>query len=292
MDEDSQNLVGNQVLDDSVISVDNRVPRNTMSCNKQSLVTALSVFVALLIVGQAVTVYFLTQQQDKINTLDLTTKHLKLQDMIKKLPGSPSSASKSKLKMASIDIPLMVRDPNQPIPISTQALKGLAEASNMVEDAVHYILRKGKPFRYFPSFNGTVLDNMKELRKNLGDEEWMVFSSWMEQWFLFYLVQNTKAPKTTPTPRENLFTGAPVMSECQLRASGRTQPGTFQPQCDENGDYESQQCWRATGYCWCVYKNGTEVPETRSRAKLDCSKFNLFDESNIGSTALNYYENE
>ncbi|KAM8971890.1 HLA class II histocompatibility antigen gamma chain [Pelodytes ibericus] len=271
MAEESQTLVDNQIPEE-VVNVDSREPRNTITCNKGSMMTALSVFVALLIAGQAVTVYFLTQQQSKINDMDKLTTDLKLQNLIKKLPGSPQTPHKHKMKMASVDIvPLMLHDTNQPLPKSTEELKNIAKDTNKVEDAVHYILRKGRPFKTYPSFNGTILENLMELRNTLTDEEWLVFSAWMQQWFLFHLVQNIKTPETTPVPPRAFNTGAPVMSQCQLQASIQIQPGVFKPQCDEYGDFTPMQCWRSTGFCWCVYKNGTEIPQTRTRAKLDCS---------------------
>ncbi|KAI3363049.1 hypothetical protein L3Q82_011712, partial [Scortum barcoo] len=40
--------------------------------------------------------------------------------------------------------------------------------------------------------------------------------------------------------------------------------GHYSPTCDENGAYESMQCHSRTGYCWCVDRNGQEIPGTRS----------------------------
>lgn len=149
-------------------------------------------------------------------------------------------------------------------------------ASNSVEDAVQYILQMGNPLRKYPSFNGTILDNLRKLRRNLSYQEWMVFDSWLQQWYLFYLVQSTNGPQPTSIPNDddNTVTGSPLMTQCQMRSQLHVMPGAFVPQCDENGDFKPMQCWRSTGYCWCVYRNGTEVEGTRSRAKVDCSVIN------------------
>ncbi|KAA8584008.1 nidogen-1 [Etheostoma spectabile] len=41
--------------------------------------------------------------------------------------------------------------------------------------------------------------------------------------------------------------------------------GQYIPTCDENGAYEPMQCHGSTGHCWCVDRNGQEIPGTRSR---------------------------
>uniref|UniRef100_A0A3Q3QA25 Nidogen 1a n=1 Tax=Monopterus albus TaxID=43700 RepID=A0A3Q3QA25_MONAL len=40
--------------------------------------------------------------------------------------------------------------------------------------------------------------------------------------------------------------------------------GQYIPTCDENGAYEPMQCHSSTGHCWCVDRNGQEIPGTRS----------------------------
>ena len=40
--------------------------------------------------------------------------------------------------------------------------------------------------------------------------------------------------------------------------------GQYIPTCDENGAYEPLQCHDSTGHCWCVERNGQEIPGTRS----------------------------
>ncbi|XP_077324427.1 HLA class II histocompatibility antigen gamma chain isoform X1 [Lithobates pipiens] len=314
MADESQNLVPNE---ETMVETGERQSR-TLTCNKSTAMPVLFVFVGLLIAGQAVSVYFITQQQSTIKGLSETTTALKLKDMIKNLPGSsPYQKNAQKLKIATFNIPLAFSDTDG----SPQNLEAIAEESNKIEDAVKYMLLRTNPLRKYPTLNGTMLDNLRKLKKNLSDQEWMVFDAWMQQWYLFYLVQNSETPMPTPaqnpetpmpTPAptgvgdllemwkendhlaerslsENLVyastsystdtepsiidespSGASVMSECMTRASMQALPGAYVPQCDENGDYKSKQCWRSTGYCWCAYKNGTEIPETRSRAKIDC----------------------
>ncbi|XP_040200966.1 HLA class II histocompatibility antigen gamma chain isoform X2 [Rana temporaria] len=268
MADESQNLVQNE---ETVVETGERQSR-TLTCNKSTVVPVLFIFVGLLIAGQAVSVYFIAQQHSTIKGLSETTTALKLKDMIKNLPGSsPYQQNRQKLKIATFNIPLAFSDTDG----SPQNLEAIAEESNKIEDAVKYMLLRTNPLRKYQTLNGTILDNMRKLKKTLSDQEWMVFDAWMQQWYLFYLVQNPetpttpaqdpKTPKPTPAP-----TGASVMSECMMRASMHALPGAYIPQCDETGDYKPEQCWRSTGYCWCAYKNGTEIPGTRSRAKIDC----------------------
>ncbi|XP_069001154.1 nidogen-1 [Embiotoca jacksoni] len=41
--------------------------------------------------------------------------------------------------------------------------------------------------------------------------------------------------------------------------------GQYVPTCDGNGNYEATQCHDSTGRCWCVDRNGQEIPGTSSR---------------------------
>ena len=41
-------------------------------------------------------------------------------------------------------------------------------------------------------------------------------------------------------------------------------PGAYVPQCDENGEYKPLQFSASTGYSWCVARDGTEIPGSRT----------------------------
>jgi len=40
--------------------------------------------------------------------------------------------------------------------------------------------------------------------------------------------------------------------------------GAYVPQCDENGEYKPLQFSASTGYSWCVARDGTEIPGSRT----------------------------
>ncbi|KAG9350557.1 hypothetical protein JZ751_026923 [Albula glossodonta] len=41
-------------------------------------------------------------------------------------------------------------------------------------------------------------------------------------------------------------------------------PGLYVPTCDAHGNWESMQCHGSIGQCWCVDRNGREIPGTRT----------------------------
>ena len=41
--------------------------------------------------------------------------------------------------------------------------------------------------------------------------------------------------------------------------------------CRPDGSFESIQCHDATGYCWCVDRNGNELAGTRQWGKPNCT---------------------
>ena len=48
-------------------------------------------------------------------------------------------------------------------------------------------------------------------------------------------------------------------------------PGHLIPRCKADGSYEERQCLQSTVECWCVDRNGNELPGTRSKEMHDCS---------------------
>jgi len=58
----------------------------------------------------------------------------------------------------------------------------------------------------------------------------------------------------------------PTPTRCeQLRDARWSYPGAYRPQCTESGDFAPMQCHAGTGECWCVQRDGQEIPGTIRR---------------------------
>ncbi|XP_036444467.1 CD74 molecule, major histocompatibility complex, class II invariant chain b [Colossoma macropomum] len=79
-------------------------------------------------------------------------------------------------------------------------------------------------------------------------------------------VTEKKAP-STPAPKKEL-------TQCQQEATGLVdvRMHSYKPTCDENGDYEPQQCWDAANKCWCVDKSGAMLENSMADGPADCGK--------------------
>uniref|UniRef100_A0A8B9M805 CD74 molecule n=1 Tax=Accipiter nisus TaxID=211598 RepID=A0A8B9M805_9AVES len=235
----------------------------SMSCRsawgRKAALSTLSILVALLIAGQAVTVYFVYQQSGQISKLTKTSQTLQLEALQRKLPASAKPVSKMRM---NLDMPLAMRV----LPLApSEERMNMAPPSNKTEDQVKHLLLQADPRKMFPELKDNLMDNLKSLKKTMTDADWKSFESWMHKWLLFEMAKNPKPEDRKAIPAEK------VQTKCQAEANfGGVQPGRFRPQCDENGDYLPKQCNAATGYCWCSYKNGTRIEGTATRKKLDC----------------------
>ncbi|KAF7704087.1 hypothetical protein HF521_021159 [Silurus meridionalis] len=74
--------------------------------------------------------------------------------------------------------------------------------------------------------------------------------------------------RTPPgTPPVNCETPERPKTQCERHKASvqdRGVPGAFLPDCDEEGQYRSQQCHGSTGHCWCVDSSGQEIAGTRT----------------------------
>ncbi|KAJ7316394.1 hypothetical protein JRQ81_002556 [Phrynocephalus forsythii] len=236
------------------------------SCSPKVVYSALSILAALLIVGQAATVFFVYHHQDRITKLSKDTTELKLEALTHKLSQNSQAANKMKMPMVNM-IPLAMRD--------EESLEYEAKLTNSTEDQVKRVLLRENPMRRFPELSSSFMENMGHLRKQMTYEDWKAFETWLHKWLLFQMAQNQM-------PEEK------VKTKCQQEECEKgIHLGRFCAQCDENGDYLPKQCHHSTGYCWCVYKNGTMIEGTKVRGPLDCTaKANIMDAENVTSSGL------
>uniref|UniRef100_A0AAR2M633 Thyroglobulin type-1 domain-containing protein n=1 Tax=Pygocentrus nattereri TaxID=42514 RepID=A0AAR2M633_PYGNA len=71
-------------------------------------------------------------------------------------------------------------------------------------------------------------------------------------------------------PEKKIFPSE--LTPCQQEAAGLVHVPlrSYKPSCDENGDYEAQQCWQAANKCWCVDKSGAMLRDSMVDGPADC----------------------
>jgi len=75
--------------------------------------------------------------------------------------------------------------------------------------------------------------------------------------------------------------GAQELTACQKAAEAAggesAPPGAYVPQCDKAGQYIPLQFHASSGHSWCVRRDGTEIPGTRTppgnKPVPDCAVF-------------------
>ncbi|NXE86751.1 HG2A protein, partial [Menura novaehollandiae] len=164
---------------------------------RKAAFSTLSILVALLIAGQAVTVYFVYQQSGQISKLTKTSQNLQLEALQRKLPASAKPVNK--MKMAMANTPLVMRVlPSAPL----GDLLVKAPASNKTEDQVKHLLLQADPSKMFPELKDNLMDNLKSLKSTMTYADWKSFESWMHKWLLFEMAKNPKSEERKAIPAE------------------------------------------------------------------------------------------
>ncbi|KAL8212073.1 UNVERIFIED_CONTAM: hypothetical protein K2H54_036416 [Gekko kuhli] len=229
------------------------------SSSRRAAYSIFTTLAVLLFAGQAVTVYFVYQHEHKISKLTTTAQNLQLESLAKNLPHKSKSPGQMNIPLVN-----MMALPMRDLSNTTESPEDETQLSNKTEDMVKRLLLMGNPTRKFPKLEKAFMDNMLQLRKTMDYSDWNSFEIWMHKWLLFQMAQ-TKQPEEVAAVK--------VQTKCQAEASFKgILPGKFRPECDENGDYLPRQCNYGTGFCWCAYKNGTEIEGTKTRKPLDCTE--------------------
>ncbi|KAM6469322.1 HLA class II histocompatibility antigen gamma chain isoform 1-T1 [Liasis olivaceus] len=226
------------------------------SCSRGTAYTVFSLLGVLLLAGQAVTVYFVYQHDNQISKLTKSTQQLKLDS----LTSSISKNVKSSPKMAIANVmPLALNEP--------EFLKMESQLTNSTEDQVKRMLLRENPTRTFPELKSNFLENMGQLKIRMTYNDWKDFETWMHKWLIFQMAQKQNSEEK-------------VKTKCQEEECGKgVHPGRFCAKCDEKGDYLPRQCRASSGYCWCVYKNGTMIEGSKIRGRPDCA--GILDPENV-----------
>ncbi|NXI94918.1 HG2A protein, partial [Psophia crepitans] len=164
---------------------------------RKAALSTLSILVALLIAGQAVTIYFVYQQSGQISKLTKTSQTLQLEALQRKLPASAKPVSK--MKMAMVNMPMAMKV----LPLAPSVGNmDMAPPSNRTEDQVKHVLLQGDPRKKFPELKDNLMDNLKNLKNTMTDTDWKAFESWMQKWLLFEMAKNPKQEERKAIPPE------------------------------------------------------------------------------------------
>ncbi|NXY02393.1 HG2A protein, partial [Pteruthius melanotis] len=162
---------------------------------RKAAFSTLSILVALLIAGQAVTIYFVYQQSGQISKLTKTSQNLQLEALQRKLPASAKPVNK--MKMAISNTP-RVMSVLHPVPFEDLS----APLSNKTEDQVKHLLLQADPSKMFPELKNNLMDNLKRLRSTMTHADWKAFEAWMHKWLLFEMAKNPKSEDRKAIPAE------------------------------------------------------------------------------------------
>ncbi|NWI64365.1 HG2A protein, partial [Todus mexicanus] len=164
---------------------------------RKAAFSTLSILVALLIVGQAVTVYFIYQQSGQISKLTKTSQTLQLEALQRKLPANAKPVKK--MKMAMVNTPLVMKV----LPLApSQSFTSPTPRFSLRCLTMVVTLQKADPSKMFPELKGNLMDNVKSLKKTMTDLDWKSFESWLYKWVLFEMAKNPKSEEQKAIPAE------------------------------------------------------------------------------------------
>ncbi|XP_015731217.1 HLA class II histocompatibility antigen gamma chain isoform X3 [Coturnix japonica] len=178
---------------------------------RRTVLSAMSILVALLIAGQAVTIYYVYQQSGQISKLTKTSQTLKLEALQKKLPMSAQPANKMSMSMMNMPMAMKVL-PLAPS-VGDMPMEAVRPRSNKTEDQVRHLLLKADPRKTFPELKEDLLGNLKRLKKAMNAMDWQDFEAWMHKWLLFEMAKGPKGEEQNAIPAEKVAAPAPTPTE-------------------------------------------------------------------------------
>ncbi|XP_026135811.1 CD74 molecule, major histocompatibility complex, class II invariant chain a [Carassius auratus] len=218
----------NEALLQRVPSQETLVNRRRGANGKALKVAGLTVLACLLLAGQALTAYLVWGQKEHISALTTGQEKLKA-ELTRKMSGAPPKA----MHLPMNSLPLLKGFPD--------------ESSDQTSSKKSSVpLTKLRP----------VFTNHRE---GSGQDASRLMPKQMQLPMRSLPLLMDEEVKSSPE------SAVEVQGKCQLESQKEVRPGFFKPQCDEQGNYLPMQCWHSTGYCWCVDKDGHEIPDTRIR---------------------------
>ncbi|XP_038652158.1 H-2 class II histocompatibility antigen gamma chain-like isoform X2 [Scyliorhinus canicula] len=274
-------------------------------CSRSLLWGGVTVLAAMLIAGQVVSVMFLLKQQDKITHLQKTTDRIENKYSSSRNPVRPKQMM---IRPMMMDLPIAYIDPKMEHPKAPKTTP--AKPMTLLEQVQEQLKKENttQMIPEFNSTFSTNLNLLKESMpesdwQNFETwlQNWLLFQLIQEK----KTAPTTSPPQPAPEPKPQpsgrkiyssiamrpMMVDMPVAADAKAkspkvvpaakvlkadtdcerrRTKARIIPGAFLPNCDEMGNYEVKQCWPSTGFCWCVYLNGTKIEGTDSRHQLNC----------------------
>lgn len=227
----------NEALIQRVPSQETVANRGGNSNGKALKVAGLTVLACLLLAGQALTAYLVWGQKEHISALTTGQEKLKT-ELTRKMSASPPKA---------------MHLPMNSMPLLKDFSDESSDQTSSKKSSVP--LTKLQP----------IFTNQREGSGQQDASKMMAKRMQLPMRSLPLLVDVDEEAKSSPE------SAVEVQSKCQLESQRQVRPGYFKPQCDEQGNYLPMQCWHSTGYCWCVDKDGAEIPDTRMRGRPQCS---------------------
>ncbi|XP_024238411.1 H-2 class II histocompatibility antigen gamma chain isoform X1 [Oncorhynchus tshawytscha] len=222
-------------------------------------IAGFTVLACLLLAGQAFTAYMVFNQRGQIHDMEKSNDNMR-----KQLRNRPPAVAPVQMHMPMLNMPQLIDFTDEDTKTEKTPMTKLeATAIVSLEKQVKDLLQSPQ----LPQFNETFLANLQSLKRQMEEAEWKGFETWARNWLLFQMAQEKPPAPTTPQPAAGLQT------KCNLEKSFHGHKlGAYLPQCDEQGNYLPMQCWHATGFCWCVDKNGKIIEGTSMRGRATCER--------------------
>lgn len=228
------------------------------SSNSRALkIAGLTTLACLLLASQVFTAYMVFGQRQQIHALQKNSDK-----MGRQLTRAPQAGAPMRMHLPMNSLPLLT-DFN-----SFEDSKKTKDTKTPKPDPVVSVEKQVQELMQdssLPHFNETFQVNLQSLKHQMNESEWQSFETWMRYWLIFHMAQQQPARPTVQS--------AVIKTKCQTEAEqGHGKVGSFRPQCDEQGNYKPVQCWRATGFCWCVDASGATIEGTATRGYPDCQR--------------------